>query len=284
METSSQTLMPKATKGGSGLHTTMFCYFHIDLQDGDTFIKENDLKFSPSDTVLHEYTHFKWHGYDSKSDSYVLHLEFSSGNHALTVFSRRPIKMFRTRFITLNMFLTEEESQDRISFAMINMYYANVSSDVKFTTTMIYQGLDLVECFIPGGTTAPKILIYGSIESADLMDVINRSYQAEKIADCIEVQRIINALIFAFRLDLGHREADSVVKYYPFTTCFVDLQYIMTNYHLEDNFNIAELASTFGKYCKHVSYVENQEHKEYVLYSPEPHYLIAMLRSRVSWD
>lgn len=273
----------KVNKGGMGLHTPIFCYFHVDLNEGDKFIETFNLKFSKTDAVLHEFTHFKWHGFNKASDSYILHLEFHSGTMAIAVFSKKPIKMFTSRFIVFNMILTEEESQDRISFIMLHSNYANVHRDVEITTTMIYQGLDLVECHIPAKETSPNILIYNSIESADLLDIINRSYQPEKIADFTEIEDIINALIFCFRLDLGHRDEGHVVKYFPFTTSFGDLQFIMTNYNLQNEFNIARLASTFGKYCKMVSYEEAKAYKEFIIYAPEPHYLIAILRSRVSW-
>lgn len=148
---------------------------------------------------------------------------------------------------------------------------------------MVYQGMDFIECFVPSGKNSPKILMYGMMESGDLLDIINRSYQPGKIADFSEVEKIINALIFCFRLDLGHRDEGHIVKYSPFSTCFGDLQFIMTNYNLQNDFNIGELASTFGKYCKRNLHGVDIAYEEYVIYAPEPHFLIAILRSRVSW-
>jgi len=283
MEINSSSTIHKVNKGGMGLHTPIFCYFHVDLNEGDKFIEHYNLKFSKSDTVLHEFTHFKWHGFHRASESYILHLEFLSGSMAIAIFSKRPVKMFTTKFMIFNMILTDEECQDRMSITMLHSNYGHVGRNVEVTTTMIYQGLDLVECHIPAKETVPNILVYNSIESADLLDIINRSYQPEKIADFVEMEDIINALIFCFRLDLGHRDEGHVVKYFPFTTAFGDLQFIMTNYNLHNEFNIARLASTFGKYCKKTPYEESKAYKEFIIYAPEPHYLIAILQSRVSW-
>jgi len=271
----------KLTKGGMRLYQILFCYLELTYEESQTFVLENGLKFDINDVCLSEYNHFKWHGYHRETDSSILHYDFKTNGHIIQAFANKPLKGVKSPFFCLNIPIYEDDIHTKEIISLVYSYFGHLKESPHLLNTMIYPGMDMIEFKFTSQSRAPSMLEYASLSNEVVKDMILYCYQPEKVINCAELDKLMYAIDFCIRYDLGHR--DDGDRYYPSTLSFGDLRFVITRGAAGKEEEITKLASTFAKYCKDLKHQKDWSHTEFVMYTPEPIFLCTFLASRVKW-